>query len=54
VLDVLKKEKAHQQFAQEESVRTLDYQQCLEATQTGNGQAVAITLRPDLAGDTPP
>lgn len=40
VLDVLRKEKAHQQFAQEESVRTLDYQQCLEATHTGNGQAV--------------
>lgn len=40
VLDVLRKEKAHQQFAEEESVRTLDYQQCLEATHTGNGQAV--------------
>lgn len=40
VLDVLRKEKAHQQFAEEESVRTLDYQHCLEATHTGNGQAV--------------
>ena len=40
VLDVLRKEKAHQQFAEEESVRTLDYQRCLEATHTGNGQAV--------------
>ncbi|MGY6030415.1 putative lipoprotein ChiQ [Phytobacter sp. AG2a] len=40
VLDVLKSEKAHQQFAHEESVRTLDYQQCLDATHTGNGQAV--------------
>lgn len=40
VLDVLRKEKVHQQFAHEESVRTLDYQRCLEATHTGNGEAV--------------
>lgn len=40
VLDVLKSEKAHQQFAHEETVRTLDYQKCLEATHTGNGQAI--------------
>lgn len=36
VLNVLKKEKQHQQL----SVRVLDYQQCLRATQTGNDQAV--------------
>ncbi|MGQ7139425.1 ferric iron uptake transcriptional regulator [Escherichia sp. SS-MK2] len=30
----------HQQFADQESVRVLDYQQCLRATQTGNDQAV--------------
>ena len=29
VLNVLKKEKQHQQFANEESVRVLDYQQCI-------------------------
>lgn len=40
VLDVLRKEKAHQQFAHQESVRTFDYLQCIEATHTGNGQAV--------------
>ena len=36
----LKKEKQHQQFANEESVRVLDYQQCIQATRTGNDQAV--------------
>lgn len=36
----LKKEKQHQQFANEESVRVLDYQQCIQATRTGNGQSV--------------
>lgn len=40
VLNVLKKEKQHQQFAEKESVRVLDYQQCIQATRTGNGQAV--------------
>ena len=40
VLNVLKKEKQHQQFAEQESVRVLDYQQCIQATQTGNDQAV--------------
>ena len=40
VLNVLKKEKQHQQFANEESVRVLDYQQCIQATRTGNDQAV--------------
>lgn len=30
VLNVLKKEKQHQQFANEESVRVLDYQQCIQ------------------------
>ncbi|WP_054179905.1 ChiQ/YbfN family lipoprotein [Trabulsiella odontotermitis] len=40
VLNVLKKEKAHEQFATQETVRTLDYQQCIQATRTGNDQAV--------------
>ncbi|BDZ02047.1 hypothetical protein MUTS16_31200 [Escherichia coli] len=40
MLNVLKKEKQHQQFAEQESVRVLDYQQCIQATQTGNDQAV--------------
>lgn len=41
VLNVLKKEKQHQQFANEESVRVLDYQQCIQATRTGNDRAVS-------------
>ncbi|SNY79202.1 ChiQ/YbfN family lipoprotein [Enterobacter sp. CC120223-11] len=40
VLDVLKQEKEHKQFADQETVRTLDYQQCIQATRTGNDQAV--------------
>ena len=32
--------KQHQQFANEESVRVLDYQQCIQATRTGNDQSV--------------
>lgn len=40
VLDELKKDKDHKQFADQESVRTLDYQQCIQATRTGNDQAV--------------
>ncbi|MFV2714373.1 ChiQ/YbfN family lipoprotein, partial [Escherichia coli] len=40
VLNVLKKETQHQQFADQESVRVREYQQCLRATQTGNAQAV--------------
>lgn len=39
VLDVLKQEKTHKQFAEQESVRTLDYQKCIQATRTGNDQA---------------
>lgn len=40
ILNVLKKDRKHQQFANEESVRVLDYQQCIQATRTGNDQAV--------------
>ncbi|HFZ8993710.1 TPA: ChiQ/YbfN family lipoprotein [Citrobacter freundii] len=40
VLDVLRKEKTHQQFAEQESVRVLDYQQCIRDTRMGNDQAV--------------
>ncbi|HCR9738581.1 ChiQ/YbfN family lipoprotein [Citrobacter sp. FR21RM1OL9030] len=40
VLNVLKKDDQHKQFATEESVRVLDYQQCIQATRTGNDQAV--------------
>lgn len=41
VLEVLKQEKAHQQFAEQETVRVLDYQRCLTARKTGDGQAYA-------------
>ena len=37
---MLKQEKQHQQFATQESVRVLDYQQCIQARKTGNDQAV--------------
>ena len=40
VLDELKKEKQHQQFENQESVRVLDYQHSIQATRTGNDQAV--------------
>lgn len=40
VLTVLRQEKAHQQFANEESVRVSDYQACILARKTGNDQAV--------------
>lgn len=43
VLDVLKKEKQHQQFAEQETVRVLDYQNCIQAEKTGNGQAVSAS-----------
>ena len=36
VLNVLKKDKQHQQFANQESVRVLDYQQCIQATRSNN------------------
>ena len=36
----MRKENQRQQFANEESVRVLDYQQCIQATRTGNDQAV--------------
>ncbi|EJD9505601.1 hypothetical protein M3G67_002351 [Salmonella enterica] len=38
----VKKDRKHQQFANEESVRVLDYQQCIQATRTGNDQAVKV------------
>ncbi|EPK7358968.1 ChiQ/YbfN family lipoprotein [Kluyvera intermedia] len=41
VLNVLKQDKKHEQFANQESVRVLDYQQCILARKTGNDQAVA-------------
>ncbi|MEO3989522.1 ChiQ/YbfN family lipoprotein [Pseudocitrobacter cyperus] len=40
VLNVLKQDKAHQQFANQESVRVSDYQACILARKTGNDQAV--------------
>ncbi|MDK9603464.1 ChiQ/YbfN family lipoprotein [Lelliottia sp. V104_15] len=40
VLTVLKKEKAHEQFATQENVRVMDYQACIQARKTGNGEAV--------------
>lgn len=39
VLNVLKQEKQHQQFSEQETVRVLDYQSCIQAAHTGNGQA---------------
>ena len=39
VLDVLRKDKSHREFAEKESVRVLDYQNCLTATKTGDYQA---------------
>jgi hypothetical protein len=41
VLNVLKKEKAHEQFATQENVRVMDYQACIQARKTGNDQEVA-------------
>ncbi|WP_037040033.1 ChiQ/YbfN family lipoprotein [Rahnella aquatilis] len=41
LLNKLKQEKAHQQFAEQETVRVVDYQRCLTARKTGNGQAYA-------------
>lgn len=40
VLNVLKKEKKHEQFANQESVRVMDYQACIQARKTGNDQEV--------------
>ncbi|WP_408604798.1 ChiQ/YbfN family lipoprotein, partial [Salmonella enterica] len=40
VLHVLKKERKPQQFANQESVRPQDHQQCIQPTRTGNDQAV--------------
>lgn len=40
VLNVLKKEKAHAQFATQENVRVMDYQACIQARKTGNDQEV--------------
>ena len=42
VLNVLAQEKQHQEFARKETVRTLDYQNCIQATRTGNDQAVKV------------
>ena len=41
VLNVLRKEKAHEQFATQENVRVMDYQACIQARKTGNDQEVA-------------
>ena len=41
VLNVLKQEKAHEQFATQENVRVMDYQACIQARKTGNDQEVA-------------
>lgn len=40
VLNVLKTDKAHQQFANQESVRVLDYQKCIQDRKMGNDEAV--------------
>lgn len=41
VLNVLKKDKTHEQFATQENVRVMDYQACIQARKTGNDQEVA-------------
>ncbi|MFU0919261.1 ChiQ/YbfN family lipoprotein [Kluyvera sichuanensis] len=41
VLNVLKQEKGHEQFANQESVRVIDYQKCINARKMGNDEAVA-------------
>ena len=41
VLNVLRKEKAHEQFATQENVRVMDYQACIQARKTGNDPQVA-------------
>lgn len=38
---MLKQEKAHEQFANQESVRVIDYQKCINARKMGNDEAVA-------------
>ncbi|UYM56854.1 ChiQ/YbfN family lipoprotein [Leclercia adecarboxylata] len=40
VLNVLRQEKKHEQFATQESVRVADYQACIMARKTGNNQDV--------------
>lgn len=40
VLNVLKQEKAHAQFATQETIRVADYQACIQARKTGNDQEV--------------
>ena len=40
VLNVLRQEKAHEQFATQETVRVADYQACILARKTGNNQDV--------------
>lgn len=39
VLNVLREEKPHQQFAEQERVRVMDYQSCIQAAHSGDGQA---------------
>lgn len=41
ILASLKKEKAHEAFAEKETVKVIDYQKCLTARKTGDGQAYA-------------
>ena len=38
---MLKKEKAHEQFATQENVRVMDYKACIQARKSGNDQEVA-------------
>nr|WP_197057128.1 ChiQ/YbfN family lipoprotein [Leclercia adecarboxylata] len=40
VLNVLREDKAHKQFATQETVRVADYQACIMARKTGNNQDV--------------
>ncbi|AGB81476.1 Uncharacterised protein [Serratia rubidaea] len=39
VLEVLRQERRHQTFAAQETVRVMDYQKCIQALHSGDGQA---------------
>lgn len=42
VLDVLRKEKQHQAFAEKQQVQVMDYQRCINARKEGNDQEANI------------
>jgi hypothetical protein len=40
VLDVLAKEKSQEEFAKKQTIRSQDYQNCIQAGHSGNNQAI--------------